>query len=362
MDNIKHKQYVFYQWAGLAFLIFPLLSCGVSTAGSSPTQDTINPETIPAPSGIFQTSLLNPLDLPHTYIKETCQYLRRKWDPYSAEPGTIVMIVMLHAITRGPLQSPDGISVFEFDKLMITLKDQGFNAINTKQFLAFMERNVKIPLHSVLIIQDGNFDAENFNKNFREYWRKWGWPVVSAWTSDPSMPESKWSESSALEYEGWVDHQAQGVIPDTLLLDDTSKAVITRELEGSLTAFADRFGKIPYAFVWPAGGFGLRPVTAANQLGYQLGFTANSRGPVMYNWVPLANQIDPARPAYIPEGPVNDPLMTLPRYSPDQVIDSIDTVKNIGEEAAAYARANKVIELGYYESVCRTTFGPIPSP
>jgi hypothetical protein len=280
----------------------------------------------------------------------------------NAKPGTVVMIIMFHDVIRGPLDNPDGINVFDFDKLMGKLKEQGFSAINTKQFLAFMERNIKIPLRSVLIIQDGSFDAENFNRNFREYWDAWGWPVVSAWTSDPDISETKWNESIALEREGWVDHQAQGVIPNTILLDETSKAVITRELEGSLNAFAYRFSKTPYAIVWPGGGFGLRPITAARQLGYQLGFTANSRGPVMYNWIPQADEVDPERPSYIPEGPVNDPLMTLPRYSPDQVIDSIDSVRIIGKDAAAYMQSNKAVELEYYETVCRETYGPIPSP
>jgi hypothetical protein len=151
-------------------------------------------------------------------------------------------------------------------------------------------------------------------------------------------------------------------LPDALLSDDTSKVVIGRELEGSLTAFANRYGKIPYAIIWPGGAFGLRPVQAARQLGYQLGFTANSRGPVMYNWVPIADHVDPARPSYIPEGPINDPLMTLPRYSPEQVLDSIDSVRRTGNEAAAYAHLNKDAELEYYEAVCRATFGPMPSP
>lgn len=361
MDNIKNTKHIIYRMAVIFFLICLLISCVSYDANPVPTKNNneLAPPVLPA---TFQSSHLNSLDTPHTYIEETCQYLRRKWDPLSAEPGTVVMIIMFHGVIRGPLENVDGISVFEFDTLMNKLKDQGFNAINTKQFLAFMKRNVKIPARSVLIIQDGSYDAENFNKNFREYWDAWKWPVVSGWTSDPDMPESKWNESAALESEGWVDHQAEGLIPNTILLDETSKAIITRELEGSLDAFATRFGKIPYAIIWPGGGFGLRPVTAARQLGYQLGFTSNARGPVMYNWIPLADQPDPLRSTYLPEGPVNDPLMTLPRYSPDQVLDSMDSVRIIGETAAAYALENKSTELEYYESECREKFGPIPSP
>jgi hypothetical protein len=288
--------------------------------------------------------------------------LRNKWNPANAEPGTFVMIIRVGEIYNGLQNDNTGVNLGQFAKAMQELKTQGFEAITMKDFLYFIERNIIIPPRSILVIQDGNHEKEYFYKYFRDYWENWKWPVINGWTSDPEMPESSWEENISLEYEGWVDHQAQGILPDTVLLDDTSKAVITRELEGSLIAFADRFGKTPYAFIWPGGGFGLRPVTAARQLGYQLGFTTNSRGPVMYNWIPLADQIDPARPSYIPEGPVNDPLMTLPRYSADQVIEALDAVRSIGEEAAAYAKANKTIELEYYESVCQDTYGPIPSP
>ena len=366
-QRVSYTKLILYRVTTIFLLIFILISCEpFTTAPSQPAEaiitENIEQKTPPVLPAIYQSPYLNPLDTPHTYIEETCQTIRKKWDPLSAEPGTVVMIIMFHEIQRGSVDTIDGMSVFNFDKIMLKLKEQDFKAINTKQFLAFMERNVKIPTRSVLIIQDGSYNAENFDNNFREYWETWGWPIVNGWVSELDMPESLWEENIALEREGLVDHQAQGVLPDTILSDDTSKVVITRELEGSLTAFANRFGKTPYAFIWPNGGFGLRPVQAARQLGYQLGFTSNSRGPVMYNWVPLADQVDPARPSYIPEGFINDPLMTLPRYSPDQVLDSIDAVRGTGKEAAAYAQANKASELEYYETVCRSTFGPMPSP
>ena len=184
--------------------------------------------------------------------------------------------------------------------------------------------------------------------------------MVNGWVSDPKTPEYLWQENITLENEGWVDHQAQGVIPGTVLSDDSSKVVISRELKGSLSAFAEHYAKKPIAFIWPGGGFGQRPVEAARQLGFQLGFTTNARGPVMYNWVPLADEFDPARPAYIPEGSIKDPLMTLPRYSPDEILDAIDLVRMTGNEATAYAEANKAAEFEYYESVCKPTRGPIP--
>lgn len=65
----------------------------------------------------------------------------------------------------------------------------------------------------------------------------------------------------------------------------------------------------------------------------------------MFNWVPLADKVDPARPLDIPEGPVNDPRMVLPRYWPSQVLPNLDLVRAISDQAAAYAQQNKVTEI-----------------
>ena len=80
----------------------------------------------------------------------------------------------------------------------------------------------------------------------------------------------------------------------------------------------------------------------------------------MYNWIPLADQADPARPAYLAEGYANDPRMVIPRYWPYQVASNIDIVRNIGNEAAAYAEQNKAVELEYYDIVCTPAYGALP--
>ncbi len=376
-----NKRRVVFQIAVVLAIVFLLISCESFSTPSVPvTAESINtdsitdtalmatveptqavPRTPPALPALYQSGYLNPLDIPRTYLQDTCQYLRSRWNPASAQPGTVVMIIMIHGVYKGPVEESGGINVGDLGRMMVQLHDQDFVAINMEQFHAFMERNLKIPPRSVLIIQDDRHQADNFNKHFRDYWEDWGWPIVNGWQSQPDTPESLWQENIALENEGWVDHQSQGVMIGTFMTDDSSKAVITRELEGSLNAFAERFGKTPLAFIWPGGGFGLRPVQAARQLGYQLGFTSNSRGPVMYNWVPLADQPDPKRPSFIPEAEIGDPLMTLPRYWPYQVIDAIDQVRIMGNEAAAYAQANKATELEYYDIVCVPTYGPLPS-
>jgi hypothetical protein len=142
--------------------------------------------------------------------------------------------------------------------------------------------------------------------------------------------------------------------------DSSTDDFLTGELQGSAKNLQTYFNKTPIAIIWPGGNFGARPVQVARQFGYRLGFTINPRGPVMYNWVPLADQQDPARPIYLPEGYVNDPRMVLPRYWPYQVRAELDKVRTIGNQAADYAAQNKATELEYYDIMCAPTLGVIP--
>jgi hypothetical protein len=271
------------------------------------------------------------------------------------------MVIMVQSITKYKVESNDGITVKDFDRLMTNLNSQGFEAINTQQLADFLYHNENIPRRSVLLLQDGRRHADNFNSNFRTYWQNWGWPVVNAWTSFPDTSEALWQENIALEKEGWVDHQAYGITMDIRLNDKSSDESLQKELKGSITAFEKNFDKKPIAFIWPLGSFGKRSVEAARKLGYQLGFTMNTRGPILYNWIPLADVEDAYRPSYSPEGKINDPLMTLPRYLASQALRNIDKARVIGEEAAAFAEQNKQIELEYYDIVCTPQFGPIPA-
>ena len=95
-------------------------------------------------------------------------------------------------------------------------------------------------------------------------------------------------------------------------------------------------------------------------MGYRLGFTTNPRGPLMFNWVPLADSGDPKRDTWIPEGAVNDPLMVLPRYWDTDALKHLDDIVKISQDAAAYAQQNKSTELEYYDILCAPTLGPIP--
>jgi len=318
--------------------------------------------TPPALPATFLASQLNPLDTPHTYLQDTCQYLQDKWNSNNATPGTVVMVVMLHGIKKSAADvTANDITVQDFKQMMNDLKEQGFEAINATQMADFLDHNARIPNRSVMLIQDDRRTAENFNEHFRPYHDQWGWPVVNSWISLEDGPRAlSLQDNIALEAEGWVDHQSHGYIHNINMSDDSTDEFIKTEFEKSIADLQTNFHKTPVAIIWPGGSFGVRPVEFARHYGYRIGFTINPRGPVMYNWIPLADQADSARPAYLPEGYVNDPRMLIPRYWPYQVQANLDAVRNIGKDAAAYAEQSKATELEYYDIMCAPTLGPIP--
>jgi peptidoglycan/xylan/chitin deacetylase (PgdA/CDA1 family) len=324
---------------------------------------------VPAPTAIrtppalpeaFTSSELNPLDTPHTYIQDACQVLKSKWDSKNAAPGTVVMPIMFHSITKGNVTEASQISIDDFRKLMGDLHDMGFEAITMQQMSDFLYNNAKIPQRSVLLIVDDRKYREYFDKTFKDNFKKWGWPVINAWISAPDTNQVLWDENAALESEGWVDHQAHGVIHNINITESSTDEYITGEMQGAIQAMQQHFNKTPIAYIWPGGSFTKRAAEMGRQFGYKLGFTINPRGPLMFNWVPLTDQADPMRPSYIPEGSVNDPLMTLPRYWDTDARAHLDTVRNISNAAAAYAEQNKATELEYYDIVCAPTYGAIP--
>jgi len=335
------------------------------TASPMPSETPLPPPTaVRTPPGLpstFVASQLNPLDTPHTYIQDTCEYLYNKWNSSNAAPGTVVMVVMLHGVDRERASDVNDISVQDFHRMMNDLKEQGFEAINALQMADFVDHNAWIPARSVLLISDDRHRGAYFNDHFRPFYEQWGWPVVNAWISFEDGPRALSLEDNiALEAEGWVDHQSHGYIHNINMTDASTDEFIQTEFEKSIADLQTNFNKTPVAIIWPGGGFGVRPVEIAREYGFRLGFTVNPRGPVMYNWVPLADQPDPGRPAFLPEGYVNDPRLVLPRYWPYQVGASLDTVRTIGKEAAAYAEQNKATELEYYDILCAPTMGMIP--
>ena len=322
---------------------------------------TLPPRTPPALPPTFTTSVLNPLDTPHAYETDTCQYLQNKWNPNNAAPGTIVIVIMFHGINKDSSNlDPNDITVTDFKKLMNSLKELGFEAINATQLADFMDYNATIPRRAVVLTYDDRHRAEAY-EHFRPYAEQWGWPVINGWISAFGGDDQFLQENVALAAEGWIDYQAHGVVHNVNIVPGSTDEFILSELQGSIDNLQTYFGKTPIAYIWPGGGFTPRGAQLAREVGYRVGFTVNPRGPIMYDWVPQADAVDPQRPYSIPEGPSNDPLLTLPRYWPTQVLAQLDTIRMMGNDAAAYAEQNKAIELEYYDIVCAPTYGSIPT-
>jgi hypothetical protein len=317
------------------------------------------PRTPSALPAIYQTTLLKPEDLPRAYVADPCQYLQNKWNANNAAPGTVVMPIMFHGINKGQANDPNQISAQDFKKLMNDLHDLGFQAIDTQQLADFMYNNAKIPPRSVILIVDDRHFAESFNTHFRPYYDQWGWKVVNAYIGVDERPDL-WAENAALSAEGWVDYQAHGYFHNTPIADSSTDEFINGEMGGAIASLQKYMRKKPIAYIWPGGGFSARAVEIGTQLGYKLGFTVNPRGPVMYNWIPQADAMNPSNPMAIPETSAKNPLMTLPRYWSPSARSHIDTVRQIGEEARLYAEQNKAVELDYYNIVCAPTLGVIP--
>ena len=338
----------------------------VSTPTTAPTLQPTPLRTPPALPEKFNTSLLKPLDTPRTYIQDTCQILKAKWDPSNAEPGTVIMPIMFHGIAKGET-NPGATGVYhdmsmaDFHQLMKDLHDQGFEAITMQQAADFLYTNAKIPKRSVLLIVDDRKFRESFDNTFREYYELWGWKVINSYITLDERPDL-WQQNAELEAEGWVDHQAHGYIHNENITANSSEDYMRQELGKPFEMMQKYFNKTPIAYIWPGGSFTQRAAQIARDFNYQLGFTVNPRGPLMFNWIPQAESSDPMRPSFIPEAPAADPLMTLPRYWSPDARNHIDTVRKIGNEAAAYAESVKATELEYYDIVCAPVYGPMPTP
>ncbi len=323
---------------------------------------TIDPNaTPPALPDTFTTAMLNPLDTPHTYVADKCQYIKDKWTSTNAKPGTVVMPIMFHSIVDGPITQPDQIFIDDFKNLMRSLNDQGFIPIATQHLRDFMYHNAYIPERSVVLIVDDRKYAQYFTV-FEPYYAEYGWkaPIVNAWISFEGTIAEVYEENIRIQNEGIVDHQAHGVVHNENITSASTEDYMRSELQGSMNTIEEKYGVRPIAYIWPGGGFTKRAVEIAREVGYELGFTINPRGPLMYNWIPLADADDPARPSFLADGSMGDPLLVLPRYWDSDALYHLDTVRQIGKEAAAAAEAGRGAEMDYYNLVCLPSYGPIP--
>jgi len=335
-----------------------------TTPPPTPTPTVTPIRTPPALPAQFNTALLASDVTPVSYIQDTCEYLKMRWDPNNSAPGTVVMTIMYHSVTEDYNEiSSSGEQVRHKDVVMMFehAHEVGFETITAAQLADFLDHNAKIPSRSLLIIVDDRKRKEFYEEHFIPYLREYGWKITNAWISAKDTPEYLWKENQEVVSAGWVDVQAHGVVHNINIGEYSDDEFIKGELYGSIEAIQQYHGTTPVAFIWPGGGFTKHAAELAREAGYRLGFTTNPRGPVMFNWIPQAEKADAAHPLWLPEIPAGDPLMTLPRYWSIDAAYRIDDVIAIGDEAAAAAEQTRAIELEYYDIVCKPITGEIPS-
>ena len=333
-----------------------------STPTLPPPTPTVPRTPSPLPP-VFTSSILSTEAQPRTYIEDTCQYLKARWNPNNSAPGTVVMVLMYHSITEDYNPITYDSQVHHSD-LVMTLEhahEVGFETITAGQLADFLDTNARIPRRSLLLIVDDRKRKEFYEEHFGKYLDMWGWKITNAWISAKDTPEYLWQENQEIVRKGWVDVQAHGVVHNTPISIGSPDDYIRGELYGSIEAIEKYHGTRPVGFIWPGGGFTKRAVELAREAGYRVGFTTNPRGPIMYNWVPQADEVSPAHPLWLPETSAGDARMTLPRYWSNDAAYRIDDVIAIGDAAIAEAEKTRAAELDYYDVMCVPKLGPIPT-
>jgi peptidoglycan/xylan/chitin deacetylase (PgdA/CDA1 family) len=312
------------------------------TVTATPTYPP-SPTLHPPPLGIFTHSLLRPYVLPEAYLSDPCEYLRLRWGPGKAKPGSVVVPIMFHGIRAEGKAISEGddisITVEQFNAFVSYAQSQGFATITTQQLRDFLYENSYIPPRSMILIVDDRRPG-TVEEYFLPVLQANGWTVTLGWIIADTN-DSLWARMENLNLTGLLDVQSHGYL-HRYIVDGMSEETIREEVGASIPIIESHFGKKPITFVWPGGNFIGQSVSIAREVGYQLAFTAYSRGPLMFNWIPQGD----------PEQAVGDPLMTLPRFWSTDVTLPLDTSIQIGDAAQAAAEAAWPDEAAYYQTHC----------
>lgn len=280
---------------------------------------------------------------PETYLNDPCEYLRLRWSPGKAAPGTVVVPIMFHGIRAAgkAIQEDDSISVTEeqFNFFVHDAKKMGFETITTEQLSNFLHYNSYIPPRSMILIVDDRRPGtvENY---FIPMAEANNWTVTLGWIIGTTSPRL-WRWMEELNDTGYLDVQSHGYL-HRYIIEGMDEEIVREEIFASIPIIEEHFGKKPIAFIWPGGNFTAPAVAVAHEANFQLAFTAYSRGPLMFNWIPQGE----------PEREVGDPLMTLPRFwSTDNTLP-LDKSMLIGDAARQAAEANWSQEAAYYRTYC----------
>lgn len=279
-------------------------------------------------------------------MEDPCEYLRLRWSADKAKPGTVVVPIMFHGIRAAgkPLLEDDSISITEeqFNIFVNFAHSNGFETITAQQLSDFLQNNSYIPPRSMILIVDDRRPGtvENY---FLPAAEANDWTVTLGWIIG-TTDETLWAWMERLNTSGRLDVQSHGY-QHRYIIEGMSEEEMREEISAPIPIIEEHFGKKPMAFVWPGGNFTAQSVSIARESGYQLGFSAYSRGPIMFNWIPQGET----------ERAVGAPLMTLPRFWSTDITLPLDTSIQIGDAAQSAAQANWLTESTYYQTYCGGT-------
>ncbi len=323
-----------------------------------PTQAAAEPAALPLPTmdipvpAVFTSTLLAHYVEPQTYLTDMCGYLRAKWDPSRSSPGTIVVPIMFHSVKEGGTFRPGdtSIPVGDLNRITQTARELGFQTITIPELVGFLEYNCRIPPRSMIWIVDDR-RPQMLKDYFLPIARENGWTISLGWiVGNTTWIDGLWKTLEVWQSEGVVDVQSHG-LEHRYLTESTPDDVIREELSGSLGAFHNHLGIKPVAYVWPGGNYSSRALELAREAGYRVAFTVNSRGPLMYNWIPLFER----------EIELGDPLMLLPRYwASPSLPEQLRNAAAIGENAARKALEDYRQDALYYQVHCGCELPPPP--
>jgi peptidoglycan/xylan/chitin deacetylase (PgdA/CDA1 family) len=301
--------------------------------------------SVPSPPQAYLSPLIRPGITPQAYIQDECKAIRQRWSPFASRPGTVVLPVMFHHIYKNSwnVRYPQEISEKAFLEFVERARELGFETITTAQLAAFLKRNEPIPPRSMILILDDR-RLKVVRDFFLPLWEEYNWTVTLAYISGPEVTWKEWEEIEALTALGAIDVQAHGYLhsEESYVRDRTAEEMILQEINAPMPILESHSGLRPKAIIWPGGHFNAFGVTAARQAGYQLGFTVYSRGPLMFNWIPIGEA----------EQAVGDPLMVLPRAWSSEATQKLELAAQIGEQARLYAQRNYEQETRWYREVC----------
>jgi peptidoglycan/xylan/chitin deacetylase (PgdA/CDA1 family) len=315
----------------------------------APTE-TPTPSATPPNLTTFSTSRLVRGILPVSYVADTCEYLQARWDPANSAPGTILLPVAFHGVSsagnRGPGDTTTPVedlqaSVYWANKL-------GFTTVTMEQAAGFLDGNAAIPPLSMLWIVDDR-NAGTVEDHMMPVMTANDWTMSMAWPiGDTDLRQGLWQRAEALAATGRVEFQAHE--HNQTIRPSSSAEYVHNEIYGPIPILEQHFGRRPTAFVWPGGNFTAPAAQLVREAGYRLAFTFSARGPLMFNWIPLAEN----------ERAVGDPLMVLPReWGYPGLINQMQKAAEIGQAAHEFALDHYSTEAAYYRSACG---GELPQP